>query len=302
MNRFGYCCINIELDREGVRTSRTMRKATFEKRGLEYCSELALANVQDLEKVITWNNLRGHKIFRVTSNLFPWASHYELERLPDFEKIAVILARCGELANSYGQRLSFHPGPFNCLASPKESVIENAIKDLSIHGKIMDLMGMPNDHWAKINIHVGASYGDRETALETWCKNFSKLPDNVKSRLTLENDDRANLYSTKMLYDGVYKRLGVPIVFDSHHFELGPQDQSYSEAFLTARSTWPSHIRQMCHHSNSRKKWEDETCKSWAAHSDYYHTPFDSCGESVDVALESKCKELAMADYISQFV
>jgi len=302
MNRYGYCCINITLEREGVRTNRTMRKATYEKRGLGYCSELALANVKDLQKIIEWNNQNGHKVFRITSNLFPWASDYELEQLPDFEEIKSVLAECGSLARGAGQRLSFHPGPFNCLASPKESVIQNSIRDLSIHGEVMDLMGMSNDHWSKINIHVGASYGDREGALNTWCKNFELLPDNVKSRLTVENDDRESLYSTKMLYDGVYKRVGVPIVFDSHHFELGPQDQSYTEAFHTARLTWPSHIRQACHHSNSKKKYEDETCKMWSAHSDYYYTAFDSCGESVDVALESKAKELSMIDYIDQFV
>ena len=96
----------------------------------------------------------------------------------------------------------------------------------------MDLMGQPRNHWSKINIHLGASYGDREGSIERWCRNFERLPDSVQSRLTLENDDRGNLYSTKMIYDGVYKRLGVPIVFDSHHFECGPQDSSYEEAIL----------------------------------------------------------------------
>ena len=29
-----------------------------------------------------------------------------------------------------------------------------------------------------------------------------------------ENDDKPSLYSTQELYDGVYKRIGIPIVFD----------------------------------------------------------------------------------------
>lgn len=114
-------------------------------------------------------------------------------------------------------------------------------------------MGMPRDHWSKINIHIGASYGDRKTAINTWLRNFDGLSDSVKSRLTVENDDKANLYSTKMLYDWVYKAAGVPIVFDSHHFECGPQDVDYEESLLMAIDSWPQGIRPTCHHSNSRK-------------------------------------------------
>jgi UV DNA damage endonuclease len=180
-------------------------------------------------------------------------------------------------------------------------VVLNCIKDLSIHGEQMDMLGMPRDHNAKINIHIGAAYGDREAALDTWCRNFERLPESVRSRLTVENDDRKNLYSTKMLYESVYKRLGVPIVFDSHHFQCGPQDSSYEEAFLMAYETWPNGIRPVCHHSNSKKLHEDPTCRNPAAHSDYYYEPFDSCGKSVDVAMEAKAKELAVFDYLQKF-
>tara|TARA_Y100001963_G_scaffold51557_1_gene72095 strand:+ start:2728 stop:3669 length:942 start_codon:yes stop_codon:yes gene_type:complete len=301
-NRFGYCCINQTLqEKEGVFTSRTMRQKTFKAKGLGYTSKLALDNTEDLLRILEWNSVNGFEVFRITSNLFPWASEYEWDQLPDITQIRANLRKVGDFSRKTGQRLSFHPGPFNCLASPKENVVENCVKDLSIHGDQMDMMGMPMDHNAKINIHIGASYGDREKALDTWCKNFEKLPENVQKRLTVENDDRPNLYSTKMLYESVYRRLGVPIVFDSHHFRCGPQDTSYEEAFLMAYETWPRGIRPMCHHSNSKKKYEDPSCRSVAAHSDYYYEPFDSCGKSVDVAMEAKAKEKAVFKYISDF-
>ncbi len=301
-NRFGYCCINLTLRKEeSVQTNRTMRRKTFDAKGLGYTSSLAFDNTRDLLRILEWNSKNGFEVFRITSTLFPWASEYHWEELPNFEAIRNNLHQAGEIAKKTGQRLSFHPGPFNCLASPNKTIVQNCIKDLSIHGDIMDMLGMPRNHWAKINIHIGAAYGNRGKALDTWCKNFALLPENVRSRLTVENDDRPNLYSTKMLYESVYKRLGVPIVFDSHHFACGPQDSSYEEAFLMAYDSWPKDIRPTCHHSNSRKKYEDPSCKSVAAHSDYYYEKFNSCGKSVDVALECKAKEIAAFDYIKKF-
>lgn len=299
--RLGYACINMELQefKDRVQCSRGMIKRTFAQKGLRGASELALKNVADLCRVIKWNNERGVKVFRITSCLFPWGSEYELEQLPDFERIRIQLERAGRLAREGGQRLSFHPGPFNILTSPKEDVVRNSYTDLEMHGRIFDLMGMPRDHWSKINIHIGASYGDRDSAIERWCRNFEGLSDSVKSRLTVENDDRPNLYSTKMLYEGIYKRMGVPVVHDSLHHQCGPQDTTHAEAIAMAYETWPKGIRPVCHHSNSRLKHEGEGTVN--SHTDWYYEPFDSCGLGVDVMLESKMKERALFKYERDF-
>jgi len=300
--RFGYCCINLELQKtEKVTCNRTMRKATFLSKGVEYASELSLHNVRSLERVIDWNIEKGLKVFRVTSVLFPWASEYQWNDLPDIEEIREVMGRTGQKALDAGLRLSFHPGPFNCLTSPKPQVVLNCVKDLKIHGDMMDMLNQPRNHWAKINIHIGASYGDRKTALDRWCKNFDLLPESVKSRLTVENDDRKSLYSAKMLYESIYKRLQVPIVFDSHHFECGPEDAPYDESLAMAVASWPKGIRPMCHHSNSKKLYEDSSVNTYAAHSDYYYKPFKDLGHEVDVALEAKAKEKALFKYLEDF-
>lgn len=301
--RFGYACINMGLQERKpgkVSCNRGMIKRTFLSKGIPYASQLALLNTLDLIKIIAWNNEQGIKVFRMTSCLFPWMSEYELSDLPDYEGIKANLEYAGRIARENNQRLSFHPGPFNILSSPKEKVVQSSIIDLTRHGEIMDLLGMPRNHWAKINIHLGASYGDRDSAIDRWCRNFELLPESTQSRLTLENDDRGNLYSTKMLYEGVYKRLGVPIVFDSHHFECGPQDTSYDEAIGMAVETWPQGITPQCHHSNSKRDYEDATVVK-SAHSAYYYKPFKSCGHTVDVVLEAKAKERALFKYIKDF-
>lgn len=300
-NRFGYCCINLTLQQsEGAYTNRTARKKSFEEKGMKFVSELALQNTRDLARILEWNAANNIKVFRMSSDMFPWASEYLWEDLPDLNQILDNLSRAGTIAKESGQRLGFHPGQFNCLCSPKENVVLNSIRDLQIHGDIMDMLGQPRDCSASINIHLGGAYNDHAASAERWCKNFERLPENVKSRLTIENDDKQNMFSTKMLYDFVYKKVGIPIVFDSHHFECGPQDTSYFEAFEIASSTWSDGVRQLCHHSNSRKIYEDPNCAA-CSHSDYYYKKFDSCGREVDIDLECKAKELGLIDYIQKF-
>ena len=211
------------------------------------------------------------------------------------------MKKIGQTAMNAGQRLSFHPGQFCVLASPKEKVVLAAANELNKHAEMMDAMGLPKSPQAKINIHVGGAYGEHDKALARFCNNVEKyLTSSAVSRLTVENDDKPNVFSTKMLHEGVHKRLGIPIVFDSHHHGLGPQDQDYHDAFYLARSTWPKGIKQQCHHSNSKKKYEDLSVPK-VSHSAWFYTPFESYGEEVDVVLECKAKEKALFKYQKDF-
>ena len=302
MVNLGYACINETLRTKNKLTcSRGMIKRTFLARGLPRASNLALENATALNTVVRWNTEHDIHVFRITSCLFPWMSEYELHELPDYQAIKALLASAGKYALSHGQRLSFHPGQFCVLASPNPAVVEKTIKELNQTSEIMDMLGMPASPRAKINIHVGGAYGEHDRALARFCENFKRLDPNTQARLTVENDDKANLYSTKMLYEGVHKRIGIPIVFDSHHHELGPQDLDYHDAFHLARSTWPDGIRQQCHHSNSRREYEDPTAPPMA-HSSWFYTPFEAYGLPTDVVLECKGKELALFKYREQFM
>ena len=297
----GYACINTTLQKQSkIMCNRGMIKRTWLAKGLPYASELALSNVRGLREVVKWNNANDISVYRITSCLFPWMSEYDITQLPDYTDIAAVLADTGHIARQAGQRLSFHPGQFCVLASPNESTVVKSLKELDQTAEIMDILGMPKSPGAKINIHVGGAYGEHDKALARFCENFKRLTCSAQSRLTVENDDKPNLYSTKMLYEGVYKQIGIPIVFDSHHFGIGPQDQDYHDAFHLARSTWSAGIKQQCHHSNSRKDYEDPKANKMA-HSDWFYTPFESYGKPTDVVLECKAKELALFKYRNDF-
>ena len=311
MNRYGYACINMQLSypqkyggqERGVppiTTGRSMIKRTFKAKGVNYASELTLNNVKDLDKIIDWNILNGYDFFRVTSNLAPWKSEYKWDDLPDIDEIRTWLYSAGVKAKTHNVRITSHPGPFNVLTSPHEHVVENCVSDLTDHGDVFDMMNLSRTPYNKINIHIGGAYGDKESAMKRFCENFDLLPDSVKSRLTVENDDRASMYSVKDLYEGVYKKIGIPIVFDYHHHQFCTGDLSEKEALEMAISTWPKDIVPVVHYSESRRDEQlDESIRE-QAHSDYVYDYIDTYGNNVDIMIEAKAKELAVKTYMEK--
>jgi UV DNA damage endonuclease len=196
--RLGYACINNELAVSGVQVNRSMMKRTFLSKGIDYVSALTLMNVSDLSKIVDWNLSHDISFYRMSSDMFPWMSEYELSDLPDIKDIRATLKSIGENVARHNHRLTFHPGPFNVLASPYESVITKTLKELRQHGEIMDMLGLPRSHFAKINIHIGGAYGDKPAALSRFIGNVKHLDSTAISRLTIENDDKANLFSVKI--------------------------------------------------------------------------------------------------------
>ena len=137
-----------------ITTNRSMVKKTFLERGLGYASENALLNAKDLIKVIKWNNDNGIKMYRMSSDIFPWASEYEFTDLPHFEEIRQALLEAGDEAKRCGQRITYHPSPYGVLASVREDVVIKAIKDLRQHAEIMDLMGLDQTHYYPSDLYL----------------------------------------------------------------------------------------------------------------------------------------------------
>ena len=297
-NRMGYACINMQLSNQKPRiyTGRSMIKRTFKSKGIEYASELGLQNTKDLFEIIKWNNENGFNFFRITSNLFPWCSEYKLSDMPDYKEICNVLSDVGKYVDNNGMRITSHPGPFNVLTSPHPHVVDNCITDLSIHGEVFDMMGLSRTPYNKINIHIGGVYGDKVSAMERFCKNFERLPESVKSRLTVENDDKASMYSVVDLYEGVYCKIGIPIVFDYHHHRFNTGGLSEEDALEVAISTWVD-VVPVVHYSESRSIEQEDDKIRPQAHSDYVYDYIDTYGNEVDIMVEAKAKELAVLKY-----
>jgi UV DNA damage endonuclease len=267
-----------------------MIRRTFLEKGVAYASELALHNVQSLLKILEWNVVNRVRVFRITSELFPWASEYRLEKMPHFREIRAVLEAAGKLP----VRVSTHPGPFNKLAG-SGATLDNTIKDLETHSQLFDLMGLKPSHHNKINIHIGGAYGDKAATLKRFARNFKLLSKALQARLTVENDDKPGLYSIADLVP-LHEATGIPLVFDYFHHKLHPGPYSEEEAFAAAYATWAD-ATPVAHFSSSRRDYEDPAAKK-EAHSDWVHDQINDYGqEALDVVLETKMKELSLLNY-----
>lgn len=294
----GYACINMSIGKK-VTTNRTMVKRTFESKGLDYVSDLALANAKDVIKILEWNRLNGISLFRLSSALIPWGDHIDITQLKDYKEIKSELKKAGDFAKFHNMRINSHPGPFVVLTSPNETVVTNAIADLELHGKIFDMMGLSQTRYNNINIHCNGVYGDKKSAMDRFIANFKRLSKSVQNRLTIENDDKASMYSVKdLIY--IHEKTGIPIVFDYHHHQFCTGDLTEEQALKLAITTWPKGITPEVHYSESKALHENNPKEKPQAHSDYINSLPNTYGMIVDVMVEAKAKELAILPFINK--
>lgn len=303
MNKIGYCCIAVGVNEglkksEYIKVNRGMIKKTFLSRGLDYVSELIILNLKDTLKILDYNIKNNILVYRLSSDSFPWMSEYNFVDLPNFNKIKSLLKDIGVKAKNNDIRLSYHPGPFNVLSSENEKVVTKTINELNKHAEIMDLMDLDKSHYYPINIHIGTTKPTLKEAAKKFCVNFKKLSKSCQSRLTIENDDSVNQYSVKMLYEWLYKEIDIPIVFDQHHFNYGPQDQTLEEALKLAHSTWNG-IKPLTHMSSPRTNEDISSRKT--AHADYIYEKIITFGLNFDTEIEAKAKDLAVIKYNKDF-
>jgi UV DNA damage endonuclease len=296
----------------------------FKLGGLQLASDIALANARDLLTILQWNESQGIRLFRVGSELFPRWNHYELAALPDIAEITQHLRAAGDYAKAHGHRITTHPGPFHILGSPDAVVVDNSIVSLERHSELFDLMGFAPSFDNPINIHIGATYGDKPGTVDRWLRNYDRLSDACKSRLVIENDDKASMYSVRELYNTLYAAAGIPVTFDYWHHTFNTGDLSEEEAFFMARETWEFHgVTQCTHYSESRRREQQlliermfdhhgislEDLPKWPtfhkaykeftkikeqAHADYITTTPNTYGVAdLDIEVEAKAKELS---------
>ncbi len=295
----GYACINMHLSETEKNTpARTCRKATFLEKGLPHVGMLFEQNIYNLIAILKWNYRNGFTLYRMSSDMAPWCSEYNLEDLPNWETCKDLLAKAGAYARETGQRLSFHPGAFTVLAGKNPATLKKSLHELEIHGKIMDTMGLPRTRYAKINIHLGGAYGDKDAAIARFIENYKKLSPAVTTRLTLENDDRPNLYTTRDLVEKVFPHTGIPVVFDYHHHLCHPGDDTVKQALDLAVSTWGD-VKPTTHYSETAQK--DKPKAVFRAHSIMVEGYINTYGHDIDCVIEAKGKERAVQGYLALY-
>jgi UV DNA damage endonuclease len=224
--RLGYACLNTLFGSP----ARTTRLANANPERLR---ELLAANLDTLEAILRWNDANDIRVFRVSSNTVPLASHPRAS-FPWREALGERFAELGDLVRSTGMRLSTHPGPYTVPASADESIAAAAVRELDYHAELMSAFGLDRSH--KIVLHLGGGAGDRDSWLERFARSFGRLTAEVRSRLVLEHDERWSLADVLRVAD----ELSLPVVFDAFHHEVNPSfpELGVRELVELAGETW----------------------------------------------------------------
>lgn len=224
--RVGYACVNTQLP-SAARTTRLANASPERLLGL------TAANLDALEAILRWNVAHGILVFRLTSNLVPFASH-PVNVLHWWDDLADRFAELGALMAAKGMRLSTHPGQYTVLASSRPDVVAAALRELDYHGRLFDAFGLDRSH--RIVLHVGPLAGEADAIRDRFAAGFARLSAAAAERLVLENDERWTLGDVLPLAE----RLRTPVVFDVFHHRLAPSldELSVREAALLAAATW----------------------------------------------------------------
>lgn len=297
--RLGYVAMSTVI--ENASPSRTMTVANFNKiadreAAVRKLERLAEENLHNTLRLLRHNRAHDIKVFRFSSKLIPLFGH---ELLQDWDPVAGLLpgfAEIGAYAREHGMRVSFHPDHFTVMSTPREDVLQSSIADLHRHVRMLEAMGL--DESAKCNIHAGGSYGDIEAAGARFVRQFLTLPERIRRRITLENDDKTfNAAQTLALCEQV----GVPMVLDIHHHEVNHAGESAPDLWPRILRTWSEHagdpnLPPKIHASSPK----DE--RNVRSHADYVDTdkfvPFlraiAPTTPALDVMLEAKMKDGAL--------
>ena len=291
MLRFGLCCL-FKSEAVTFRTTTVKTLSTLPRdRQLVKLSEICLHNAVNLQHALETVHGLGIGSFRIMSPLFPRMTHpeagYSLDDLPDGDTIGATLEACRLFALQQQIRLSFHPDQFVVLSSPHTHVVANSILELEYQALLAEMVGAD-----VINIHAGGVYGDKQAALQRFGEVYAGLPESVRSRLTLENDDVS--YTPEDLLPLCVKQ-GIPLVYDVHHHRCNPDGLSVEEATEVAAATWRTVGReQYCHISSPKTGWKSGTPRPHADYIDPEDVPDCWLGRNMTVDVEAKAKELAV--------
>ncbi|SMQ45746.1 unnamed protein product [Zymoseptoria tritici ST99CH_3D7] len=272
--------------------------------GQRYVEALGLANVKDMEKMLRWNHRYNIKFFRLSSEMFPFASHPEYGyKLAPFASEA--LAEAGRVVAELGHRVTTHPGQFTQLGSPRQSVIDNAVRDLNYHDEMLSLLKLPEqqNRDAVMILHMGGVFEGKEETLARFRKEYATLSQSVKNRIVLENDDVS--WTVHDLLP-VCEELNIPMVLDFHHHNImfdsnqireGTKD--IMELFPRIKATWDrKNIRQKMHYS-------EPTPPAITGRQRRKHNPrvfsLPSCVQDMDLMIEAKDKEQAVFELMRNF-
>ena len=287
--KIGYACITLGIN-EKYKSIRA--KSITEEKIIEIINH----NLDLLDKVIDYNYENNILLFRISSDLIPFGSS-SLNPINWQEMYASKLLEIGNKIKKYQMRVSMHPGQYTVINSLKEEVIINSINELKYHADFLDLMGLDSTH--KLILHIGGIYGDKENAIKRFIDTFYKLPNNVKERLVIENDDKSYNINDVLFISNI---INIPVVFDNLHHEVNKYGNNNDQYWINlASKTWKKKDgKQKIHYS------QQAIDKKNGSHSEtidlkIFKEYLKEINTELDIMLEVKDKDISAINCINSW-
>lgn len=284
--RLGYVALSKTLD---ITSSKTMTYTNYKKEeDIEKIYKIVEENLKNLKQILIYNVKNNIHFYRITSKLIPLVN-IEGIKFDYINKFKEIYNELSDIINENNMRVDFHPDQFTVLNSTKKEVVENSIKILIHHYKLLESMNIKNKI---IILHLGSSVLGKENSIKRFINNFKKLPDYIKNVIALENDDK--IYNINDIIE-VSKKINVPIVLDVHHHNCNNMGD-LDNYFLDYVKSWKDTPKL---HFSSPK---NNTKKDYRSHNDYidvvefikFIEKIKKYNIDLDIMLEAKAKDEAL--------
>lgn len=227
LNKLGYACINLSIKEKS--NHKCILKNWTDKKGCE----LIKLNLMALIKILNYNKEKKIKLFRISSEIIPFATH-EVNTIKWWLEFQELLNEIKLIIKNNKFRVSMHPGQYSVLNSIHPKVVINAIKDIEYHSKFLDCI-TDTDYKNKVIIHIGGVYNEKEKSVERFINNFYKLNRSSSNRLVIENDEKS--YNVdEVLY--ISDKLKIPVIFDNLHNEINPVNETIENLLNKCFKTW----------------------------------------------------------------
>ncbi len=248
-------------------------------------------NLNALDEIIHYNIENNIKLFRISSDIIPLASH-PINKIPWWEIFESKLKDIGDLIKANNIRVTMHPGQYTVINSPKDEVVKNSIEELRYHTKFLNSLNCDNS--SKIVLHIGGVYSNKEKAIERFISNYKNLDKSIKDRLIIENDDKS--YNIEeVLY--ISSKTNIPVVFDNLHHKLNPpKNNSLNEYQLIEKcnKTWNLYDgKQKIHYSQSANNYKNGAHSKTINANEFLSFYKNLLNKDIDIMLEVKDKNLS---------
>lgn len=299
--RLGYVAIALNLN--NCSTSKTITVTSFNKLTNDESKLFKLRNIlnenlNNTLRILRYNKSYNIKIYRLTSKLVPLATHPLTGNWDYVNEFRDKFIEIGQYIKENNFRISAHPDHFTVINTNKKTVLESSLIDLTYHNTILKTMQLDQSY--KLVVHVGGAYQDKEKSIERFILSYNKLPEEIKKRIILENDDK--VYNITDVLN-ICNIINIPMVLDVHHHKYNNNGESLNKMLKAVFDTWKNERFPPKIHFSSPKNE-----KNYRSHSDYINIEefmsFIKIAKKLDtdfdIMLEAKSKDLALFKLVKE--